>query len=37
VAVEGERIVRASLGAAVAALKTVDPELLHDVAEVFFD
>jgi 6-phosphofructokinase 1 len=36
VALRADRIVRVPLAEAVAELKTVDPELLHGVAEVFF-
>lgn len=36
VALRGDRIVRVPLSDAVGELKTVDPQLLHDVAEVFF-
>ncbi|MDP9075482.1 MAG: 6-phosphofructokinase [Actinomycetota bacterium] len=36
VALRADRIVRVPLGAAVTQLKTVDPELLHDVAAAFF-
>ena len=36
VALRADRIVRVPLAEAVLELKTVDPELLHGVAEVFF-
>jgi 6-phosphofructokinase 1 len=36
VALRANQIVRVPLAEAVSELKTVDPELLHDVAEVFF-
>ena len=36
VALRADKIVRVPLAEAVAELKTVDPELLHGVAEVFF-
>lgn len=36
VALQADRIVRVPLADALAAPKTVDPRLLHDVAEVFF-
>jgi len=36
VALRADRIVRVPLAEAVTELKTVDPELLHDVAEAFF-
>ncbi len=36
VALQADRIVRVPLGDALATLKTVDPELLHGVAEVFY-
>ena len=36
VALRADRIVRVPLAEAVVELKTVDPELLHGVAEVFF-
>ena len=36
VALRTDQIVRVRLDEAVSELKTVDPELLHHVAEVFF-
>jgi ATP-dependent phosphofructokinase / diphosphate-dependent phosphofructokinase len=36
VALRADQIVRVPLAEAVTQLKTVDPELLHDVAEAFF-
>jgi 6-phosphofructokinase 1 len=36
VALQAGQIVRLPIAEAVATLKTVDPGLLHDVAEVFF-
>jgi ATP-dependent phosphofructokinase / diphosphate-dependent phosphofructokinase len=36
VALRGDQILRVPLADAVGELKTVDPQLLHDVAEVFF-
>jgi hypothetical protein len=36
VALQAGQIIRVPLESAVSELKTVDPELLHDVAEVFF-
>jgi 6-phosphofructokinase 1 len=36
VALQADRIVRVPLGEAVTELKTVDPALLHGVAEIFW-
>ncbi|MDQ3147075.1 MAG: 6-phosphofructokinase, partial [Actinomycetota bacterium] len=36
VALRADKIVRVPLAEAVGELKTVDPALLHEVAEVFF-
>jgi 6-phosphofructokinase 1 len=36
VALRSDHIIRVPLGDAVSELKTVDPDLLHGVAEVFY-